>query len=376
MTNISVELIANTNSDLTVVNAARVSFSKESSLTEEGKLRESDAKLIQYLGKHNHWTTFGHCNEVYMMVLKDTERLHIYDNLKEKAGFTLVKSGPFTLVKSSLFGWARELPVFPKGTQAYVSMFLNRKYPVAAKALGIEELPLRGQTFDYRSNLTLEYTEYLTDDFIAETAAEWEPQYIPHRGTSLELLSSLTSVTLRITAPVFIRSQLDTHKVGFVKNEVSRRYVSSDPEFYEPDDFRAAPEPDPVTGKVNNKQGSSSKTIDSLEDFKNNPLTYETYASVNTLLTYKDYIRSSSDFYKRLLSNKVSAEDARMVLPQSMLTQWYWTGSLLDFARVYHLRIDAHTQAKTREIAVLIDREITKVYPKTWKLLKKLKGVS
>ena len=64
----TVDLITHMGSDLTVVNAARVSFDKESNWEGipfageiEGMLSEKDEKLIKYLARHKHWTPFGHC---------------------------------------------------------------------------------------------------------------------------------------------------------------------------------------------------------------------------------------------------------------------------------------------------------------------------
>jgi thymidylate synthase (FAD) len=218
-----VEYIQHMGSDLTVVNAARVSFKKEREAEDweyldlgqasgyfVAVLNEKDQKLIKYLAKHNHWTPFGHCQ-----------------------------------------------------------------------------------------------------------------------------------VTFRIKAPIFVARQLGKHQVGMVWNEVSRRYVDSDPEFFSIDMFREKAD--------NVKQGSKDEaTI----PYSLDPLHHYTL-----------------ECYNNLLKMGVCPEQARMVLPQSMYTEWYWTGSLAAWARVCKLRLDPHSQQETRRIAELISAKCEKIWPVSWKEL-------
>jgi thymidylate synthase (FAD) len=231
MNGMEVTLIDHMGSDLTVVNAARVSFNKESdweSIPEAGPVRdllkESDEKLINYLAKHNHWTPFAH-----------------------------------------------------------------------------------------------------------------------------------TSLQFRIKAPIFVARQLGKHQVGLVWNEISRRYVDYEPEFYYPEYWRGRPE--------NKKQGSSEEEIDI------NPLTGSGRAMVDD---YHHAMQRCSWTYQQLLRKGVAPEMARMVLPQSMFTEWYWTGSLVSFARVCSLRIKVDAQEETRDIASLIEVECAKCFPTSWEALTQL----
>ena len=225
MSDTSVELIDFMGSDLSVVNAARVSMDKASQWNttnlatyagpEDKILHENDVKLIKYLAKHNHWTPFGH---------------------------------------------------------AFASF--------------------------------------------------------------------------RIKAPIFIARQLGKHQVGLVWNEVSRRYVDSDPEFYEPSEWRAkAP---------NVKQGSS---IDTVED------------NVGICIEYTNAVKECYLTYKKMLDHGVCPEQARMILPQSMMTEWIWSGNLYAFSRVCNLRIDPHTQKETQVIAWKIDEYMERRFPVSWKEL-------
>ena len=226
-----VTLLDHMGTDLSVVNAARVSFSKESeweSITPAGPihnlLKGSDEKLISYLAKHKHWTPFGHC-----------------------------------------------------------------------------------------------------------------------------------SVSFRIKAPVFVARQLGKHQVGLVWNEVSRRYVDSQPEFYFPKKWRGKP--------TDKKQGSSE------EEVEINPVTGTGPSLVDD---YEQAIKRCMWAYDQLLRKEVAPEMARMVLPQSMFTEWYWTGSLMAFSRVCSLRIKEDVQKETRDVAQMIDKECAKLFPMSWEQLMKL----
>lgn len=215
-----VDLVDHMGSDLTVVNAARVSFDKESELKPDGDIKDSDWRLIHYLAAHNHWTPFGHC-----------------------------------------------------------------------------------------------------------------------------------TATFRIKAPLFVARQLGKHQVGLVWNEVSRRYVDSEPEFYVPGSWRSrAP-------NVKQGSGDASVILWSMWDFDTGEEDIATHHS--------DSLR----LYQHLLAQGVCPEQARMVLPQSMYTEWYWTGSLAAFARVCKLRLDPHTQKETQEIAKMISDHMADLFPVSWKAL-------
>ena len=219
-----VEYVDHMGSDLTVVNAARVSFNKESDWESEQawtgfrehKLTDRDQKLISYLAKHNHWTPFAH------------------------------------------------------------------------------------------------------------------PQ-----------------ITLRIKAPIFVRTQLFKHKVGMVENEVSRRYVTDPPQFYVPE-WRGAP----TNGA---KQGSS----DFIPLDQCNELT-EAYTSA---------VKQAEHIYDQLVARGVAPEQARSVLPQGTYTEWWWTGSLSAYARIYAQRIDAHAQWEVQKYAQAISEIIAPLFPHSWKAL-------
>jgi len=145
--------------------------------------------------------------------------------------------------------------------------------------------------------------------------------------------------SFHIKAPVFVARQLVKHK--FLRwNEISRRYVDSEPEFYQPTEWRGRSE--------DKKQGSEGV------------VKYE-----GPLGNYNQL-----DIYKELLRVGICPEQARMVLPQSMMTEWYWSGSLDAFADMCKLRCAPDTQAETAEVAWGIDRIMVDLFPVSWRALR------
>jgi thymidylate synthase (FAD) len=154
-------------------------------------------------------------------------------------------------------------------------------------------------------------------------------------------------ITLRIKAPIFVRTQLFKHKVGFTENEISRRYVTNQPEFYMPD-WRSAP----TDGA---KQGSSDFIYDSIiADFD---AMFDVAANKNI------------EIYNKLLKEGVAPEQARAILPQSTYTEWWWTGSLSAYARVFKQRIDAHAQWEVQQYAGAIGKILEPLFPHSWSVL-------
>ena len=156
------------------------------------------------------------------------------------------------------------------------------------------------------------------------------------------------SLQFRIKAPVFVARQLVKHQVGLVWNEVSRRYVDDAPELYRPDAWRGRPQ--------NSKQGSDGEVK------LDQTIEYNMETTMESCLI----------LYNALLQKGVAPEQARMVLPQSMMTEWYWSGTLYAFARVCNLRCKPDTQRETQEVANEIDRLTNEAFPSSWKHLRKI----
>jgi thymidylate synthase (FAD) len=152
-------------------------------------------------------------------------------------------------------------------------------------------------------------------------------------------------VTFHVKAPIFVARQLVKHK--FLRwNEISRRYVDSDPEFYLPDEWRGRSE--------DKKQGS-----DGVIQTNQRIMAASSKANMWSIRNYQG-----------LLNEGVAPEQARMVLPQSTMTEWYWSGSLDAFADMCNLRCKNDTQYETRVVANKISEKLLDLFPVSWEALK------
>jgi thymidylate synthase (FAD) len=150
--------------------------------------------------------------------------------------------------------------------------------------------------------------------------------------------------SFHIKAPIFVARQLVKHK--FLRwNEISRRYVDDEPEFYVPDVWRGRSE--------DKKQGSEGVIGMSYDEWQ----------------TYKITYTDAQDIYFYLMAKGVAPEQARMVLPQSTMTEWYWSGSLDAFADMCNLRCKDDTQAETRIVADQISEKMIELFPVSWDAL-------
>ena len=151
-------------------------------------------------------------------------------------------------------------------------------------------------------------------------------------------------IQLRCSVPLFLARQLMKHQAGLTWNEESRRYIDTPPEFYFPENWRARPE-------KSIKQGSG--------DVLNNAYTGQYDVIIGKLLHY----------YKNLLDSGVAPEMARMVLPQSMMVNFIWSGNLLAFYHVYNLRSGDGAQKEAMDFAKLLKEEIKQYFPTSWEAL-------
>ena len=149
-----------------------------------------------------------------------------------------------------------------------------------------------------------------------------------------------TFVTFHVKAPVFVARQLVKHEY-MPWNEISRRYVDDEPELYEPDEWRGR--------SADKKQGSEG---------------------IVEGVTVKEYNKICINYYQRMIAAGIAPEQVRMVLPQSMMTEWYWSGSLDAFADMCHLRCKSDTQLETQIVANYIDDKMQELFPVSWEALR------
>ena len=151
-----------------------------------------------------------------------------------------------------------------------------------------------------------------------------------------------TFVTFHVKAPIFVARQLQKHEY-MPWNEISRRYVDDDPEFYQPDVWR---------GRAQDKKQGSDGVINDIRPS-----------------VARNMVEDCRQNYNYLLAKGISPEQARMVLPQSMMTEWYWSGTLFAFAKMCSLRLKADTQEETQLVAQKVALTMAKIYPVSWEAL-------
>jgi thymidylate synthase (FAD) len=165
--------------------------------------------------------------------------------------------------------------------------------------------------------------------------------------------------SFHIKAPIFVARQLVKHK--FLRwNEISRRYVSDKPEFYTPEVWR---------GKSEDKKQGSSGAVD-LESIDQDGKPYEGNFGESSLgYNIFENQKDSIYLYNRMIEQGVAPEQARMILPQGVYTEWYWSGSLDAFADMCRLRLKEDTQYETRLVAQQIDVIMADLFPVSWEAL-------
>ena len=302
--------------DLTTVNAARVSMGKHHDVLDQ----ERDPKLMRYLNDHEHFTTFTHIRETFVFMMDDVEFMALDETLLAGMVYSSLEFGEMIKIRHSLWGWKNLLKSGFFADQSVVERvggILQELYPENTKALGVSG--------DSNAKAAVWH----------DKEEETDPRFI--------------DVTLRVKAPFFFARQEFKHQVGFTRNEISRRYVDDQPEYWKPEQWRARPD-------KSIKQGSGG-VITGLD--------------ANTADFYYDEATDESDcYYNALLRNNVAPEMARAVLPLATMTEYYVTGSLAAFARMYKLRIASNSQLEIQQYAAMVDEILTKQYGKIWSDLK------
>ena len=206
--------------------------------------------------------------------------------------------------------------------------------------------------------LTVEYLAHMGGDLLVVNAArvsfaKWKDEFDDKDAGLLRYLEQHghespffhPQVCLRITAPIYVARQLFRHEVGGSKNEVSRRYVTFEPVMDVPEVIRGFP-----TG--NRKQGSGAR-LDGVQE-------------VQAKRLMESAFKEAQRAYESLLQQGVAPEQARIVLPLALETQWIWTGSLAFFARVCRDRLASDAQEETQVVARQIAQIMKELFPAAW----------
>ena len=155
--------------------------------------------------------------------------------------------------------------------------------------------------------------------------------------------------TFHVKAPIFVSRQLQKHEY-MPWNEISRRYVDDKPDWYWPED-------DVWRGRAKDKKQGSEGFIDLKEDLE----------LLDDVVETTEWCRA---LYSKLLNKGIAPEQARMVLPQSTMTEWYWSGSLFAFSKMCGLRLKPDAQYETRLVAEQIEDKMAKLFPESWTALR------
>lgn len=153
-------------------------------------------------------------------------------------------------------------------------------------------------------------------------------------------------ITLHMKVPLIVARQDFKHVIGMLRSEESRRYVDRTPDFHAPDLWRSRPE-------SNIKQGSGS--------------IHSRTSSWSS--RYNHYLDIAEEIYTDAIEDGIAPEQARMMLPQSMVTSYFTTGSLASWARAFNQRIDSHAQQEIQELYQQVGEIIAPLYPVSWDAL-------
>ncbi len=325
----SVEVFNHCNDDLLVVDAARVSFNKQSKRNKDGALLEKDIKLINYLISHGHKSPFFHPQFVFKRAMALDDFIY-WQELTQKNQFfrqsIVIKPLPY----SSRF----EIVEFYERGSLYAYLEGN----------AFEILPSEETMFSQRAFRKYYAYTGIADDFGSELIKPADIKDITHWQGGL-LTANLVTITLRIKMPIFLARQWFKHQIGFARNEVSRRYVTEEPSFFMPASWRKKAE--------DKKQGSSKDALS--EDMQ-----------CRCDVEYASLLGYASSRYDAMVNNNIAPEQARMALPQSTYTEFIETASIADYARLYTLRIHDDSQLEIQEYAHKVGEAIKQVYPGIW----------
>lgn len=163
--------------------------------------------------------------------------------------------------------------------------------------------------------------------------------------------------TLRLKVPIFIARQIQRHRT-FSYNEISRRYVDDEPEFFWPDKWRKRAE--------NVKQGSSDEPSEYMHDEKYGG------GNWNTINEYvqDEVIGTVVRMYEDMIAKGVAPEQARMILPQNMYTEFYMSGNLRAWNHFLALRLDAHAQKEVQDVAKMVQDILMPLFPVSMEALR------
>lgn len=374
------DLVQYLGSDLVVVNAARVSFDKESewdivdwkidpnpdlrSYNPVYALKDKDVKLINYLAKHNHWTPFSHCQ----ITMRETVPLFVArQRFKHMVGFTYNEVSRRYVNDAPEFFYPDEWRTKPVGSIKQGSG--TEKLPEPdfiegfCKNCGTETSPVIRTQGGGRSRIYC--SEVCKYSYINKNRNPykniWNNAKARANRENKEWSIDFDTFDFPSHCPL-LKFELD-YSVG--KGSIQNNSPSFD---------RIDPKKDYVEGNVRiiSNQANTMKSnanTEELIEFAKSILLQHKGIIVDESLSYEVLIDKAKKLYNTMIKEGYAAEQARMVLPQSMYTSYYVTGSLAAWARAYKLRSDPHSQLEIQELAKQWWEILSNLYPISWKAL-------
>ena len=325
MKQIKIEEVSSGSADLMVVNTARISFDKW-----KDALDDTDIGLMGYLASEHHITPYRHPRLALRVYTAFAKKLLPYSiDPFLRAGLVVhdCHDGT-TIIKQSIFGWYQLLQrandryyMEGGGIEYHLHNFAPHAYTALAGRASQELIPCV-------------WVAPVTDKDLMVTGNPW-----------------LLDVTVRIQVPIWLARQLVKHQVGFTWSEVSRRYVSTPPEYFD-QELRMRPE-DGI------KQGSGA----------NAPTELVPRSVIDGYeYSHQDVVELLKDWYEDSIGSGIAPETIRGYMPQNMMTTIIWTGHLPSFKHMVDLRIESHAQKEAQNFAQKFDALMQNhKYQKYWK---------
>lgn len=315
MSEITVENITpETYTDDFVVDCARVSYAKRA----DQFTPEQNEKLIRYLfnppDSVPHWAPFAGPRIGFVISITPSEwaEFTLTANLRGFAWKTNHSIAPVyekIELNGSLWAWYENLKYLPKRHSDAIEHTIIETFPVCARVFG------------------------------------WKGNDAQTKRMSVTKIPQIQVSNLRIKAPVFVARQLVKHQVDLVWSESSRRYLKDAPELWWPKEWHKAP--------THSKQGASDELFEFTQE-----LTCEANPD-DPEQGFKDYAQDQVVLYNLAIEAGMAPEEARMILPQNMMTEWIWTGTHDAFRRVLRERLAPGAQKSgTRETAEKIKQAL------------------
>lgn len=338
-----IEILPNLSSDLTVVNAARVSFDRASEkfTTIKDKPVGSDESLLNFLARENHWTPFAHPSFTFLRRMGKEQFIRYVSNTEQYQFNRYV----FPIEGKSIHFVERG------SAYAYIATCIDASKRIEGADCELYPNPFSDETFPiYHMMNDMPYTLIA---FAKAKSVQWPTalrldaiKKCRRVNSSRDLGDSETTgvISIRAKMPIFVERQWFKHTIGFVRSSVSRRYVRNAPDFYFPDAYRLQDQ--------NVKQGSSDLIA---------PNHSQLHDRVELC------VNDSIDAYQTLRDSNVAAEQSRIVFPQNMYTEFIETGTVAAYKRLLGLRLHKTAQKEIRDYAtslleLLSDPQVTEYH--------------